>query len=128
MPDQTHNIDWDKFVAEKFALLNDTAKEQTKAVNTMYDTLAEIVKNAEELQGDISELQNDIDENYIVRPKWPEHFGVAELIDILITTLPLPNYGKQENSLRQLYEFRQACANANIVDLRDITEHIKNEK
>ena len=66
MPDQTHNIDWDKFVAEKFALLNDTAKEQTKAVSHMYDTLAEIIEDAEELQGDISELQNDIDEHYIL--------------------------------------------------------------
>ena len=125
MPDQTHNIDWDKFVDEKFALLKDTAKEQRKSVTTMYDTLAEVIETAEELQDDINELQNDVDEHYIVRPKWPEYFGIAELTDILTTTLPTPNYGKQENFLRQLHELRQACANANIVDLDDLIKHIK---
>lgn len=125
MPDQTHNIDWDKFVEEKFALLKDTAKQQYNNVDEMSVTLAEIIETAEELQNDISDLQNDVDEHYIVRPKWPEYFGIAELIDILTTTLPTPDYGKAETSLRQLHELRQACANANIVDLDDLIKHIK---
>tara|TARA_R100001377_G_scaffold51938_1_gene30399 strand:- start:1092 stop:1472 length:381 start_codon:yes stop_codon:yes gene_type:complete len=125
MPNQTHNIDWDKFVEEKFALLKDTAKQQYNNVDKMSVTLAEIIEAAEELQNDISDLQNDVDEHYIVRPKWPEYFGIAELIDILTTTLPTPDYGKAENSLRQLHELRQACANANIVDLDDLIKHIK---
>ena len=125
MPDQTHNIDWDKFVEEKFALLKDTAKQQYNNVDEMSVTLAEIIEAAEELQNDISDLQNDVDEHYIVRPKWPEYFGVAELIYILTTTLPIPDYGKAETSLRQLHELRQACANANIVDLDDLIKHIK---
>lgn len=125
MPDQTHNIDWDKFVEEKFALLKDTAKQQYNNVDEMSVTLAEIIETAEELQNDISDLQNDVDEHYIVRPKWPEYFGIAELIYILTTTLPIPDYGKAETSLRQLHELRQACANANIVDLDDLIKHIK---
>jgi hypothetical protein len=127
MPNQTHNIDWSKFLDEKFKGLHEVASQQCKAVNTMYDTLAEIIEDAEELQADISELQNDIDENYIRRPKWPEYFGINELVDTLITVLPIPDYGKQENSLRQLHELRQACAKANIVDLHDIIKHINNE-
>lgn len=128
MPDQTHNIDWNAFVAEKFKSLLEIAKQQYETVNTMYDTLAEVIENAEELQADIAELQNDIDENYIRRPKWPAYFGIAELIDTLITTLPTPDYGKNEHSLRQLRELRQACAKANIVDLDDIIKHINNDK
>jgi len=125
MPDQTHNIDWSKFVDEKFAMLKDTAKQQYNNVDEMSVTLSEIIETAEELQNDISDLQNDVDENYIVRPKWPEYFGIAELTDILITTLPTPNYGKQEDSLRQLHELRQMCANANIVGLDDLIKYIK---
>jgi len=125
MPDQTHNIDWSKFVDEKFAMLKDTAKQQYNNVDKMSVTLSEIIETAEELQNDISDLQNDVDENYIVRPKWPEYFGIAELTDILITTLPTPNYGKQEDSLRQLHELRQMCANANIVGLDDLIKYIK---
>jgi len=125
MPDQTHNIDWSKFVDEKFAMLKDTAKQQYNNVDKMSVTLSEIIETAEELQNDISDLQNDVDENYIVRPKWPEYFGIAELTDILITTLPTPDYGKQEDSLRQLHELRQMCANANIVGLDDLIKYIK---
>jgi hypothetical protein len=125
MPDQTHNIDWSKFVDEKFAMLKDTAKQQYNNVDEMSVTLSEIIETAEELQNDISDLQNDVDENYIVRPKWPEYFGIAELTDILITTLPTPNYGKQEDSLRQLHELRQMCAHANIVGLDDLIKYIK---
>jgi len=125
MPDQTHNIDWSKFVDEKFAMLKDTAKQQYNNVDEMSVTLSEIIETAEELQNDISDLQNDVDENYIVRPKWPEYFGIAELTDILITTLPTPDYGKQEDSLRQLHELRQMCANANIVGLDDLIKYIK---
>tara|TARA_R110002167_G_scaffold334355_1_gene541464 strand:+ start:1288 stop:1668 length:381 start_codon:yes stop_codon:yes gene_type:complete len=125
MPDQTHNIDWKEFVEAKFTELKDTAKQQYNNVDEMSVTLSEIIETADELQNDISDLQNDVDENYIVRPKWPEYFGIAELIDILTTTLPTPDYGKQENSLRQLHELRQACANANIVDLDDLIKHIK---
>lgn len=125
MPDQTHNVDWNKFVEEKFTALKDIAKQQYNNVDEMSVTLSEIIETAEELQNDISDLQNDVDEYYIVRPKWPEYFGIAELTDILTTTLPTPDYGKQENSLRQLRELHQACANANIVDLDDLIKHIK---
>ena len=125
MPDQTHNIDWSEFVEDKFTELKDTAKQQYNNVDEMSVTLSEIIETADELRGDIDELQNDVDEHYIVRPKWPEYFGIAELTDILTTTLPTPNYGKAENSLRQLHELRQACANANIVDLDDLIKHIK---
>lgn len=125
MPDQTHNVDWNKFVEEKFTALKDIAKQQYNNVDEMSVTLSEIIETAEELQNDISDLQNDVDEYYIVRPKWPEYFGINELIDILTTTLPTPDYGKQENSLRQLRELRQACANANIVDLDDLIKDIK---
>jgi hypothetical protein len=125
MPDQTHNIDWNAFVEEKFTLLKDTAKQQYNDVDEMSVTLTEIIETAEELQNDISDLQNDVDENYIVRPKWPAYFGIAELIDTLITVLPTPDYGKNEHSLRQLHELRQACAKANIVDLDDLIKHIK---
>ena len=128
MPNQTHNIDWNKFVEEKFSLLKDTAKQQRVNVNEMAATLTEIIETAEELECDIDELQNDIDEHYLTRPKWPEHFGIAELIDILVTVLPTPDYGKQEQSLRQLHELRQACAKVNIVDLDDLIKYINNEK
>ena len=127
MPDQTHNIDWSKFVEEKFTMLKDTAKQQYNNVDEMSVTLSEIIETAEELRSDIDELQNDVDEHYIVRPKWPEYFGIAELTDILTTVLPTPDYGKQENSLRQLHELRQACANANIVDLDDLIKYINDE-
>lgn len=125
MPDQTHNIDWNKFVEEKFAVLKDTAKQQYNNVDEMSVTLSEIIETAEELQNDINDLQNDVDEHYIIRPKWPEYFGIAELTDTLITVLPTPDYGKQENSLRKLRELRQACASVNIVDLDDLIKHIK---
>ena len=121
MPDQTHNIDWSEFVEDKFTELKDTAKQQYNNVDEMSVTLAEIIETADELQNDISDLQNDVDEHYIVRPKWPEYFGINELVG----TLPTPDYGKAENSLRQLHELRQACANANIVDLDDLIKHIK---
>ena len=126
MPNQTHNIDWNTLVNNRFSSLKDTTKQQRKDVNEMSRTLAEIIETAEELESDIGDLQNDIDENYIVRPKWPEYLGIAELIDTLIVALPTPDYGKQEQSLRQLHEFRQACAKANIVDLNDIIKHINN--
>lgn len=125
MPDQTHNVDWNKFVEEKFTALKDIAKQQYNNVDEMSVTLSEIIETAEELRVDIDDLQNDVDEYYIVRPKWPEYFGINELIDILTTTLPTPDYGKQENSLRKLRELCQACANANIVDLDDLIKHIK---
>jgi len=125
MPNQTHNIDWNKFVEEKFTALKDIAKQQYNNVDEMSVTLSEIIETAEELRGDIDDLQNDVDEHYIIRPKWPEYFGIAELTDIITTVLPTPDYGKQENSLRKLRELRQACANANIVDLDDLIKHIK---
>ena len=125
MPDQTHNIDWNKFVEEKFTALKDIAKQQYNNVDEMSVTLSEIIETAEELRGDIDDLQNDVDEHYIIRPKWPEYFGIAELTDIITTVLPTPDYGKQENSLRKLHELQQACACANIVDLDDLIKHIK---